>query len=311
MSSINDKELFEKYYQNEYDYNTTSLTNDDIEKIKRLVKEKRVDYAQAPIGTGIFAWILKQNKNLRFELVSFGSEKIDGMLYIPTAGKEKAYIVLNSTKPLINQVFAAAHEFYHYIEDYKKPGETAYVCDFSMLKDVNEKKACRFAAELLLPEDALQQDCKAMDLIDSGKTDFTAWASLIMCLTIKYQMPLKAVIYRLAEEKYISDVDEYIRNYEFMKSVLMNIQIFEKRVKELYAFENPFVMPYSSTYQDMKKAFVTGNASREDILEDAQKLNLDMSIIEEMIADEGVDGSGDEELDDAELISLINEKWGH
>lgn len=315
MSSINNNELFEQYYQNEYDYNTNSLTVDDIDGIKVLVREKRVDYAQAPIGTGIFSWILKQSKDIRFELVDFDSEKIDGMLYIPTVGKEKAYIILNANKPLANQIFAAAHEFYHYVKDYQKFRDKPYVCDFSMLKDVNEKKASRFAAELLLPEEALQREvkdfCKAMVLTNLKNVDFNSLASLIIFLTVKYQMPLKAVIYRLAEEGYIDNVDSYIDNYEFIKKVLKNIQIFEKRVTELYSSENPYVIPYSSTYQDMEKAFSTGNASKENILEDAGILDLDMTIIQEMLAeDEDVEIEDEDDDDDDELFSIINAKRG-
>lgn len=74
MSSIDHNELFEQYYQNEYDFNTASLS----------------------------------------------------------------YIILNSKKPLINQIFTAAHEYYHYIKDYQKFKEMPYICDFSMLQDVNE-----------------------------------------------------------------------------------------------------------------------------------------------------------------------------
>lgn len=314
MSSINNNELFEQYYQNEYDYNTNSLTTDDVDEIKVLVKEKRFDYAQAPIGTGVFSWILRQSKDIRFELVDFESDKIDGMLYIPTVGKEKAYIILNSNKPLTNQIFAAAHEFYHYVKDYQKFRDKPYVCDFSMLKDVNEKKASRFAAELLLPEDALQREvkdfCKAMDLSNLKSTDFKSLASLIIFLTVKYQMPLKAVIYRLAEEKYIDNIDACIENYEFIKDVLKNIKIFEKRVHELYNSENPYVMPYSSTYQDMEKAFSTGNASKENIIEDAVKLDLDMKIIQEMLNEEDTTGVDDDDDDDDELFSIINAKRG-
>ena len=120
MSSIDYKEIFEQYYQNEYDFNTTSLSADEIAEIKKLVREKRVDYNLAPMGTGIFEWILKENNNIRFEKVPFDSEKIDGMLYIPTTGKERAYIILNSNRPLINQIFTAAHEYYHYVKDYQR-----------------------------------------------------------------------------------------------------------------------------------------------------------------------------------------------
>lgn len=290
MLSINDSKLFMQYYQTEYDYNTNSLSNDDIDDIKVLVREKRFDYAQAPIGTGIFDWILRQSKDIRFELVGFDSDKIDGMLYIPTVGKEKAYIILNVNKPLANQIFAAAHEFYHYIKDYQKFRDKPYVCDFSMLKDVNEKKASRFAAELLLPEEALHREikefCKKKELIDIKKANFNNLASLCIFLTIKYQMPLKAVIYRLAEEGFISDIDSCIENYDFIKMVLINISIYEKRVKELYDSENQYVVPYSSTYQDMEKAFSVGNASRENILEDAKKLDLDMSSIYEILQED-------------------------
>ena len=144
MSSIDQKELFEKYYQSIYDFNTSSLTGWEIAAIKQLAREKRVDYALAPMGTGVFNWIINQNPNIRIELVAFESERIDGLLYIPRVGKEKAYIVLNSNKPLINQIFTAAHEYYHYLKDYQKFKEAPYICDFSALKDVNEKKACRF-----------------------------------------------------------------------------------------------------------------------------------------------------------------------
>ena len=108
MTSIDNNEIFEQYYQTEYDFNTASLTLNEIAEIKRLAREKRVDYASAPMGTGVFNLIQRQSQEIRFELVSFESEKIDGMLYIPTSGQERAYIILNSNKPLVNQVFTAA-----------------------------------------------------------------------------------------------------------------------------------------------------------------------------------------------------------
>ena len=311
MSSIDHNELFEQYYQNEYDFSTDALSKDEVVDIKKLVREKRVDYAQAPMGAGVFNWILKQSNNLRFEMVSFDSDKIDGMLYIPTTGKERAYIIINANKPLANQIFTAAHEFYHYIKDYQKFKETPYICDFSMLKDVNEKKASRFAAELLLPEEALlrevQDYCRAMDIANIKFMEFHQFATLIIFLTVKYQMPLKAVIYRLAEEGYIDSIDKYIENYDFIKKVLQEIKIFGKRVDELYSVENNYVFVYSSTYQDMERAFSTGNASKENILEDAAKLNLDMSLIDEFLVD---DTEIEDEDDDGELFSLINAKRG-
>lgn len=312
MSSINHNGLFELYYQREYDFNTASLSPDEIENIKKLAREKRVDYALAPMGTGVFNWILNQSSNIRFEMVSFDSEKIDGMLYIPTTGKECAYIILNANKPLINQIFTAAHEYYHYIRDYQKFKETPYICDFSVLKDVNEMCASRFAAELLLPEEALAREIKdylkTMHILSVKFMDFNSYASLIIFLTVKYQIPLKAVIYRLFEENYIDNIDKYIENYEFIKKVLQEIKIFKKLVDELYNKDNKYIISYSSIYLDMEKAYSTGNASRENILEDALNLNLDMNLINDFL--EGSEVEENDEEDDDTLFSLISKKRG-
>ena len=129
------------------------------------------------------------------------------MLYVPTTGKDCAYIILNVNKPLINQIFTAAHEFYHYIKDYKKLEKRRISVILIKLKDINEMCASRFAAELLLPEEALLREIKDylvnMKIPDTSKMTFHQYATLMIFLTVKYQMPLKAVIYRLAEEGYI------------------------------------------------------------------------------------------------------------
>ena len=311
MSSIDHKEIFEQYYQSEYDFNTESLSPAEIADLKKLVREKRVDYNLAPLGVGVFDWILKQNSNIRFERVGFDSEKIDGLLYIPTTGKERAYIILNSNKPLINQIFTAAHEYYHYIMDYQKFRQMPYICDFSALKDVNEMKASRFAAELLLPDEAISreiQDYLCLKNMSRDELDFGDYAAMIIFLTVKYQIPLKAVIYRFYEEQHIRNIDEFIDNYEFTKKVLKEIKIFGKKVEVLYNTENDYVLPYSSTYEDMEKAFATGNASKENVLEDAAKLGLDMNVISDFLAeDEEID---DDDDDDDELFSIINAKRG-
>ena len=166
MLSINNQELFEQYYQKEYDFNTSTLSLDDVDEIKKMVREKRVDYALAPIGDKVFEWILSQNSNIRFELIDFESDKIDGMLYIPSAGIEKAYIILNSNKPLINQIFTAMHEYYHYEKDFIEMKNGPYICNFSSLENVNEKRASRFAAEFLLPEEALRNEIKKYKIQD-------------------------------------------------------------------------------------------------------------------------------------------------
>lgn len=299
---VNYEELFEKYFQKKYDFDTNALSQEQVEDIKALVREKRADYALAPMGTDIFDWILKQSKELRFELIPFDSERIDGMLYIPNARRNRAYIVLNANRPLINQIFAAAHEYYHYLRDYQKLREKPFICDLSALRDVNEKMASRFAAELLLPEEALRSElrryCAAVKHGKPETMDFDDFAVLSILLTIRYQLPLKAVFYRLKEEGYINELDKYIDNYDFIKKALQEIEITKKRAEELYGTENKYVIPYGSTYADMENAFEAGTATREAILRDAEKLQMDMSVVHAFLEQE----SDEPEDDDEELF---------
>ena len=310
MISVNNKELFEKYYQVEYDFNTTSLTEEDIDGIKELAREKRVSYALAPMGEKVFDWIMEQNANVRFELVDFDSEKIDGLLYIPQSGYDKAYIVLNSKKPLINQIFAAVHEYYHYITDYATIKKEPYICNFSVLENVNEKKASRFAAEFLLPEDALRNEVRIFKRRIAGpekrEMAFEDYAVIGIYLTVKYQLPLKAVIYRLYEEHYIENIDKYIQNYSFIKSILQEVKIFEKQVKHLYGCRNSHFEANSFIYRQMKLVYDSGYASREEILEDARLLDLDLQLINDFF-DEITDA--DEDEDDAELVDFVRQIW--
>ena len=54
----------------------------------------------------------------------------------------------------------------------------------------------------------------------------------------------------------------------------------------------------------METSFITGNASREEIIKDAKTLSLDMNLIHELVKQDGI--SADDEEDDEELFSIIN-----
>jgi|LSQX01.1.fsa_nt_gb Zn-dependent peptidase ImmA (M78 family) len=310
MGSINDEKLFETYYQVNYDFNTSSLTEKEVDKIKLLAKEKRVNYALAPIGENIFNFILKKSPNIHFELVEFDKENIDGMLYIPKSGQDKAYIILNSKKPLINQIFTATHEYYHYIEDYDSIKKEPYICHLSCLKKINEKKASRFAAELLLPDESLKNEInfyKKNVWSCKKKLGFEQYATICMMLTVDYQIPLKAVIYRLHEEGYIENIQKYIKEYQFIKSVLLQADILKDKVNRLYSNSNTFIDKGSLIYQDIEAVYKNGLASREEIIKDAQILKLDKNIIHSFF--DSIDES-DEEQDDSDLITLLKDRWG-
>jgi Zn-dependent peptidase ImmA (M78 family) len=283
MISVDDDKLFKQYYQGTYDFNTSSLNSWEINEIKTLVKEKRVNYALAPIGEKIFNYIMEQNPNIYFELVELDTETIDGMLYIPKNGDDKAYIILNTNKPFINQIFAAAHEYYHYIKDYEITKKQPFICSLSSLNSKSEKKASRFAAELLLPEETLRNEIRLFksqnDWNDKKKISFEEYAVISMILTIKYQLPLKATIYRLHEEGYIDHIDEFIENYDVIKRVLMQIELLKNEIELLYGNTNRKLDNGNIIYRQIEAVYKHGLASREEIIKDADKLSLNKDII--------------------------------
>lgn len=311
MRALDDETVFKQYYQSCYDFNTSSLEEKDIDEIKLLVKEKRVNYALAPIGEKIFDFIIEQNANLSFELVNFETDNIDGMLYIPKSGEDKAYIIINGNKPFINQIFAAAHEYYHYIRDYETIKKKPYICRLSSLLDLNEKKASRFAAELLLPEEALRAELKffkkRFNWPDKKDFDFEEYAIISMLVTIKYQMPLKAVIYRLHEENYIDNIEKFTQDYDVIKRVLMQIEILKEQVEYLYSTENGALESGAALYQKIEMAYRNGLASRAEILMDIEKLKLNRDIIISFFDE--IDEADEDESED-EIASIIKEKWG-
>lgn len=311
MKALNDENVFKQYYQVNYDFNTTSLTKEEIDEIKSLAKEKRVNYALAPIGEKIFNFIIEQNANINFELVKFDTTNVDGMLYIPESGNDKAYIILNGNKPFINQIFAAAHEYYHYIKDYEQIKKNPYVCCLSSLLNVNEKKASRFAAELLLPDEALRSEIKLFkkkfNCSEKKKLSFNEYAIISILLTIKYQIPLKAVIYRLCEEKFIENITKFVADYDVIKKVLMQIEILKDKVEYLYGTENSSLKDITTLYQQIEIAYKRGLASRTEILTDAEKLRLNLNLIKAFF--DVIDDDEDEDKDD-DIIRISKELWG-
>lgn len=315
MISYDDQKTFELYYQKAYDFNTSSLSDDEVNEIKRLALEKRVNYSLAPLGKQVFNFISEQSVNIDFEVVELENDKIDGMLYIPQKGDDRAYIIINGKKPLVNQIFAAAHEYYHYIQDYEKIKKKPYICCLSSLQTVNEKRASRFAAEFLLPEGALTNEtklfCKRIEKTyrksQENLFSFEEVAVFGIILSVKYQMPLKAVLYRLYEERIIGEIDYFIENYAFIKNVLLQIEILKPLVDELYSSSNKYLGGNTIIYNQMEKTYKNGYATRDEIIEDAKTLGLNMEIIQSYFEDITYD---DGEEDDSDLLELVQPKYG-
>jgi Zn-dependent peptidase ImmA (M78 family) len=126
-------------------------------------------------------------------------------------GTKYKFIGLNTNDYYDNQIFALAHELYHYYEETE-----IHLCRISNDKNpLRELKANRFAAEFLLPTEKLEKEIKNEN---NGEIDLTAWKHttlmrLIARLHCEYRLPYKAIVRRLLETSAITRV-QYEELYE-------------------------------------------------------------------------------------------------
>jgi Zn-dependent peptidase ImmA (M78 family) len=272
-------ELVEAYSQIRYDFDPEALSKSEISKIKTLAREKRVDFGIAPIGKNIFDYIMSKEKNLYFETQPFENKDLDALIFMPSRTSDIAFIILNTNQPLLNQIFATAHEYYHYLTDLEMIKKNPHVCSLSHLKDKMEQKASRFAAEFLLPEEALRIEVDDFltlyNVNELDKVDFADIAILCYKLTIRYCLPLKAVIIRLYEERLIGPqkFSHMITNYRFIKDTFITANTRASRqIKELVSTDNPYLPEI--LYDLIPIAFNHGFVSLDKIEKDIQLLGL-------------------------------------
>lgn len=243
MSSKNDIDsIINNLSQNTYTFDENLLSKEEIELLKNRARDSRAVYGlNTPIGTNIFSF-LEQKGDIVFQLQNFKKSDLDAMIIKYSSKSLKKYIVINSDKPLINQIFAAAHELYHYSYSFIENRLDSFVCSFSK-NEKEEIKANRFAAEFLLPEEALRNELKSFLQFSEGKFQTTPlYKQIAFCfvLVAKYCIPLKAVLYRLKEEN-ISNTDYLLRHYEDVKKILLEFSKKDVRVKELYSNKNIYI----------------------------------------------------------------------
>jgi len=308
MQRFIDELLMNQYSQSRYDFNSNALSPEEILQVKQLAVEKRSEYGIAPIGTDIFTYIRDKEQNLYFESEAFGNKELDAMIYLPNPNKESTFIILNSNQPLLNQIFATAHEYYHFLKDLDSIRENPHVCSLSQLKGKNEQKASRFAAEFLLPDQALKKHIdqwllfiKKEEFKDANNEEI---AALCYMLTIRFCMPLKAVMFRLFEEKYIDDITIYMTNYNFIKKAISEMNTrFSKRARELMETDNQYIEDIM--YSLIPKAYQNGYISLDVLEEDVKILKLNKEGITESLDLENEE-TDEEDIDDSLRQSLLN-----
>ena len=287
MSSKNDIDsIINNLSQSKYTFGEKELSSDEILQIKNQSKDARGRYGlNAPIGTNIFSF-LEQKGDIVFQLQDFKESELDAMIIKYSAKSQKKYIIINSDKPLINQIFAAAHEFYHYLYSFIGNSQDAIVCTFSK-NDKEEIKANRFAAEFLLPEEALKDEVNSFSKFIDGKfLNAPIARQIVFCfyLTTKYSIPLKAVMYRLREES-ISNTDYLLNHYEDVKQLLLDFLKSETHVKELYANKNEYIT--EQLYNLVPYLYNKGRLDNSTVDEIIKKFSLsEKQILGDLIKDE-------------------------
>ena len=137
--------------------NSVVLDDKQIHEIKKLVAETRRFFGvhpDVPIGNDIR--LLLDKKDILLCEYPFpdmnGTHTYGNITWFKTDNDTITFIGLNTSSFYDEQIFAIAHEIYHYTT---KSGK-AYTPEIDYEDKVTEKQADRFAAELLLPAEALK-----------------------------------------------------------------------------------------------------------------------------------------------------------
>lgn len=199
------------------------LTAKDIKEIQKFAREKLglCRKENDIIGTQIFSILSIYARVIYYPL---GKDAIWGFTRISGSRNdtmlEKPFVAINSSIPVDCQVFAAAHELYHIWYEHTPDVLPSDLLD-EQGKELNEKKANRFAAEFLMDEQLLNQELASYDVKKFTIKDILLMASL-------FTVPYKAMVKRLFEtgrisradlSKLLSETDVSIKKYRKLYSV--------------------------------------------------------------------------------------------
>ena len=134
---------------------------------------------------------LENEKNRGFHIKRIVKDKLEDFVYI------------NTSKPIAEQIFTAAHEFGHIFEVAKKVWERMGY-DGTPTKDEEEEITNRFAAELLMPTEAFRKaffsHMKEVG-IKSGQVKVDELVRVLVMQMNVFMVPYESVRKRLVETK--------------------------------------------------------------------------------------------------------------
>lgn len=183
--------------------NNIELLPKEIVEIKQLAKNTRKEFGvndEVPIANDMKMLLDKQGI-LLCEYPFEADSKIDAeIVRFETDYKPLIFIGLNSSLYYDEQIFALAHEIYHF----KTKTGKAYNSNEEIEAQRIEKKADRFAAELLLPEDVLRNEVIIEFGVDHVNDDnILRTLRFIARLQNSWWLPFKSIVVRFKEEELI------------------------------------------------------------------------------------------------------------
>lgn len=243
--------------------NSIVLNEKQIYEVKSLASKARQlfgVYPNVPIGNDI-KLLLEKNGILLCEYPfpdTNGTHTYGNITWFKVDNDTITFIGLNTSSFYDEQIFAIAHEIYHYTTQTGK----AYTPDMEYEDKIIEKQADRFAAELLLPPEALRtavmETIGSADMRDVSEARILRFVARIQC---DWWLPFQAIINRLYEEGFI-DISQYDRLYEIdcrnedgiYRRLLKNVdseisELLNKKTKTI-GVSNKVVETIISNYED-------------------------------------------------------------
>ncbi len=188
-------------------YRKIELNTQEIELIQKLARKKRFELGfseDPPIANDIYTILDKLEILLLETPIESEEEKPAFSALIQCSeedGKRLIFIGLNTADYFDKQVFAIAHELYHY---FTKTGSHLSRQD-GQEKDIVEAKANWFAAEFLLPEEVLKrrifEEFKAYSL---KRVQIKVLLRFIARLHCTWWLPYRSLVKRLWEIRAIT-----------------------------------------------------------------------------------------------------------
>ena len=184
------------------------LSEIQLEEIRKLAEKTRHSLGfvgDTPIANDIFT--ILDNEGillLEYPIKSDGEKPAfsAALMYSKEGDKELAFIGLNTADYFDRQIFAIAHELYHYYtktgSHLSRPSEEE--------NDLVEKTANRFAAEFLLPENTIKsivlKEFKTSSLEKKQTKTLLRFIARLQCT---WWLPYRSLVKRLQEINAISD----------------------------------------------------------------------------------------------------------